>query len=118
MVAITRIEKTDAHAGVLVVEFDEGESIPRTLATLDPHESSDIALDFSQIEKINSADLSALIVFCVKMRSEQKKVILENVPPMIHELFDLTRFSRLADIHRHAPAPESPARFAFFSRRR
>jgi anti-anti-sigma regulatory factor len=101
MVATIRFDDT-SPSGKFIVEL-ENEEICGVLATLDPGEC-DVTLDLRRAAKINSADLTALIGFCVKMRLQQKNVVLDNVPAAIQEIFDLTRFSRIADIR---PAPQA-----------
>ena len=55
----------------------------------------DVCLDFANIEGVNSAELSALIRFALRMRRQEKSVFLSHVGRHLQEIFEITRFHYL-----------------------
>ena len=97
-----------AEIGFVVYEFPRDGSIPEALAEIEPGETG-VVLDFQHVREICSSELSALIRFCVAIRSREKQVVVIRAAALVRDVFRVTRFSRLATIREDVP-PE-PARF-------
>jgi anti-anti-sigma factor len=117
MVAITRVPDAEIAGGVLIVEFDEAADLAVVLADLEPT-TGEVRLDLSRLTAIDSAALSALIGFCVRMRSLQKQVVVDHASFEIHEVFQMTRFFRLATVRGNVSSAETSRRRSLFFRRR
>jgi anti-anti-sigma regulatory factor len=59
----------------------------------DELDETDIWLDFANIEVINSAELSALIRFSLRMRQPERSVYMCHVGAQVAETFEITRFA-------------------------
>jgi ABC-type transporter Mla MlaB component len=117
MVAMTRVQDSEGASGVLIVDFDQPEDLA-SLAGLKT-EADEVRLNFEHMTHIGSAALTELIKFCTEMRLLQKRVVIEQVPPDILEVFQLTRFVRIATVRgADSPVEPGPRRVRFFGRAR
>lgn len=75
------------------IVFDGRESIVDELSvSLDDIMGSEIWLDFSNVDIVNSLDLSALIRFRLRMLRHGKSLRVCNVGLILSEIFAITRF--------------------------
>ena len=76
-----------------VIVFDRQQTIIDDLDVSDGElNGSEVWLDFANVEIVNSADLSALIRFSLRMRRQEKTVYALNVGQAVEEIFSITRF--------------------------
>lgn len=66
--------------------------------------SSGIVVDMAQLTYISSAGLRALLVAAKKARPAGGRILLAAMSPHIREVFDLSGFSSLFEIHGDAGA--------------
>lgn len=62
-----------------------------------------VVLDLRNVGHVNSCELNALISLCLKLRTNDRQLVLINVNTLVAEVFALTRFDRLVEIQRAAP---------------
>ena len=55
-------------------------------------DASGVCLDFANIEIANSAELSALIRFSLRMRQREMSIVMSHVGPDLQQIFEITRF--------------------------
>ena len=78
---------------VSVIIFDPGQRITDELDVDDGElNESEVWLDFANVETVNSAELSALIRFTLRMRQLGKTVCACHVGSELEVIFELTRF--------------------------
>ena len=84
-----------------VVVFSGTSGISVELAEFGDTSSGDeVQLDFSNVEHLTSAELTALIQFRHKMNRVEKRTVLINVAPAVYDLFEMTRFLRLVEVRK------------------
>jgi anti-anti-sigma regulatory factor len=82
-----------------VVVFTDRHTIEEELAVADDfHDQLEVQLDFSNVQRIGSIELSVLVRFCLNMHRKNTEVVVINVSQHLHELFQITRFVRLAEV--------------------
>ncbi len=54
--------------------------------------TTDVWLDFENVDTVNSVELSALIRYTLQLRRQEKTVVLCNVGPHLARIFEITRF--------------------------
>jgi anti-anti-sigma regulatory factor len=79
-------------AGQTVIVLDQGFPLADQLSADEERSNRDVWLDLANIEAIDSADLSALIRFSLRMRQLDRSVFLCHVGQHLKEIFEITRF--------------------------
>ena len=78
--------------GQSTIVFDHCLPLGDQLCSAEDETDGDVWLDFAAIETINSADLSALIRFSLRMRHLDRSVFLCHVGQHLRDIFEITRF--------------------------
>jgi anti-sigma B factor antagonist len=101
-----RVRRTN---DVVQVEFvdrnilDEGniQQIGEEINTLiDAESRPKILISFSNVDHLSSAALGTLITIHNKVKAQDGELRLADIDPQIYEVFEITKLSRLFEIHR------------------
>lgn len=80
--------------GAKTIVFEQDSSIADQLCMAEKaFDETDIWLDFANVEVINSAELSALIRFSLRMRQLDRSIYMCHVGAHVAETFEITRFA-------------------------
>lgn len=69
------------------------------MAVIDQTERDVLILDFSNVQFLSSAVLGLLIRVSKKVYEKEGKLALCNIAPKIHEVFKITRLTKIFDIY-------------------
>ena len=58
---------------------------------------AELAIDISEVEYLSSAGLRALL-YLYQLMSEQGRLVIRNVPPIVKDIFELTGFEEIVTI--------------------
>jgi anti-anti-sigma regulatory factor len=88
-----RFDDARNHPASAIV-FEQRETMVKELEDWDDNcGGPDVWLDFANVEIVNSAELSALIRFCLRLRQLGKSIRACHVCEHLEELFGVTRFA-------------------------
>ena len=63
-----------------------------------------VVLDFAEVEYISSVGLRVLMVAAKQMRSQAAGLAIAGLQPVVAEIFTISRFDRVLDVHASVPA--------------
>ncbi len=87
------------------------------LALAEESSTSDVFLDFGNIEYLTSATLGTLVHLHKKLLARGRRLIIGNLLEQIHEVFKLTRLDRLLDLRPMGHKAETAAQSGRVHRR-
>jgi anti-anti-sigma factor len=58
-----------------------------------------LVLDFARVDYISSIGLRVLMVAAKQARSQQSKVAVAALQPVVNEIFEISRFNYVLDVH-------------------
>ncbi len=61
-------------------------------------EDVEVVADLAKVEIIDSNELGELVKIHLQLRRNDRNLVLENVPTLVREVFEMTRVDRLVNV--------------------
>ena len=62
-----------------------------------------MVLDLSGVDYVSSAGLRCFVIASRRMKAEKGRIVVADLQPMVAEIFEISHFNALMDVHRTVP---------------